>query len=91
MKRYRKKPVVIEAVQFTGTNQSEVLAFVYPDLSPDALEGAQAMGSPVIIETLEGDMTASPGDYVIRGVQGEHYPCKPDIFEATYEPVEESE
>lgn len=41
----------------------------------------------ITIRTLEGDMTASPGDWIIRGVQGEFYPCKPDIFEATYEPV----
>ncbi|HEY3281403.1 MAG TPA: hypothetical protein VGN26_03950 [Armatimonadota bacterium] len=87
MARYRKKPVVVEAVQFTGKNQAEVLAFAYPGMSQMALEAAQVMGLPVVIETLEGDMSASPGDYVIRGIAGEVYPCKPDIFEATYEAV----
>lgn len=85
--KYRKKPVVIDAVQFTGRNQREVLSFAYPDLSEDALAGAEIMKLPVVISTLEGDMTASPGDFVIKGVQGEFYPCKPDIFAATYEPV----
>ncbi len=85
--RYRKKPVEIEAVQFTGRNQREVLSFIYPDLSEDALRGAEVMNLPVVISTLEGDMTASPGDWVIKGVQGEFYPCKPAIFTATYDPV----
>jgi len=84
---YRKKPVEIEAVQFTGNNHREVLSFVYPDMSETALQGAEAMRLPVVIETLEGSMTASIGDWIIRGVKGEFYPCKPDIFEATYDPV----
>lgn len=87
MSKYRKKPVVIEAVQFDGTNRREVLSFIYPGMSDDALRGAEVMALPVVIGTLEGDMTVSPGDYVIRGVQGEFYPCKPDIFAATYEEV----
>jgi len=85
--KFRKKPVVIEAVQFTGKNQREALSFVYPNLSKVALSGAEIMGLPVVISTLEGDMTANPGDWIIKGVKGEFYPCKPDIFEATYEPV----
>ena len=87
MAKFRKKPVVIEAIQFIGSNQREVLAFCRPELSEDALNGAQVMGLPVIITTLEGDMRANPGDWIIKGVKGEFYPCKPDIFEATYEPV----
>jgi hypothetical protein len=87
--KFRKKPVVIEAVQFTGENRREVLSFSYPKLSEDALRGAEVMRLPVVIETLEGDMTASLGDWIIRGIKGEIYPCKPDIFEATYEPVAE--
>lgn len=83
MKLYRKKPVVIEAVQFTGSNRREVLAFIYPSMSEDA----EAMELPVVISTLEGDMTASPGDYIIKGTGGEFYPCKPAIFAATYEPL----
>jgi hypothetical protein len=87
MSKFRKKPVVIEAVQFDGSNRREVLCFIYPSLSETALLGAEAMALPVVIETLEGDMTVSPGDYVIKGVQGEFYPCKPDIFTATYDPA----
>lgn len=88
MPKFRKKPVVIEAFRFTGKNQREVLSFIYPDLSEDALAGAETMGLPVVIQTKEGDMTASPGDWVIKGVKGEFYPCKPDIFAATYDHAE---
>jgi hypothetical protein len=77
--RYRKKPVVIEAVHFDGEFP---LAFLAGDeavsKTPDgALE----------VHTLEGVMRADIGDWIIRGIKGELYPCKPDIFEATYEPV----
>jgi hypothetical protein len=92
--KYRKKPVVIEAVRWNGTNVDEMLGFMpvqaslrrkdYP--SPRA-NGGVLKGGALIIETLEGDLTASPGDWIIKGVQGEFYPCKPDIFEATYEAV----
>jgi hypothetical protein len=80
---YRKKPVVIEAVQFTGPDTvDDVLAF----LGAPREDGEEIEDFAVItICTLEGDLTASPGDWIIRGVQGEFYPCKPDIFEATYE------
>lgn len=83
--QYRKKPVVIEAIQFTGSNLAECLIFT--GVSKDSAEGCQAMGLPLIISTMEGDMTASPGDYIIKGVKGEFYPCKPDIFAASYEPA----
>jgi hypothetical protein len=85
---YRKKPVAIEAVRYTGSNRREVLQFIYPSMSEDGLHGAEVMALPVVIGTLEGDMTVSPGDWVIKGVAGEFYPCKPDIFQATYEPAE---
>ena len=91
MQKFQKKPVVIEAVQFTGSNHREVLSFVYPDLSEDAIVGAETMRLPVVIETMEGDMTASPGDWIIKGVKGEFYPCKPDIFAATYGPPANTE
>ncbi len=78
-KRYRKKPVVVEAVQYDGTNDREIGQFAGLDASVIGRERA------LVIHTLEGNMHVSPGDYVIRGVQGEHYPCKPDIFESTYE------
>ena len=77
-KQYRKKPVVIEAMHFGDVRDGSLIA---------EWAGGSNEKSPheVQIETLEGTMTASLGDYVIRGVQGEFYPCKPDIFEATYE------
>jgi hypothetical protein len=87
MSKFRKKPIVIEAVQFNGSNQREVLSFAYPNLSEDALRGAEVMRLPVVIETPEGSMKASPGDWIIRGVKCDVYLCKPDIFESTYEPV----
>lgn len=80
MKKYRKKPVIIEAVQFTGINFSEIEKFVGGDY------GKNEEGEGVIA-TLEGAMKISNGDFIIKGIQGEFYPCKPDIFEATYEEV----
>jgi len=78
--QYRKKPVVIDAVQWTGYNFLEVKNFC-----PEIV--CLASGHELCIETLEGDHTASVGDWIIKGVAGEYYPCKPDIFEQTYEPV----
>ena len=78
--KYRKKPVVIEAIQFNGENQGDVAEFmgemIRTNFFPD-----------ILIETLDGTMKANIGDYIIKGVKGEFYPCKPDIFEMTYEPV----
>jgi len=65
--KYRRKPIVIDAYQYTGT------------------------GPPFVIHTLEGDMRVDTGDWVITGIKGEKYPCKPDIFAELYEPVEDSE
>lgn len=86
--KYKKKPVVIEAVQFTRNNLEEVRRFLGEssrkrEIITDYLEYF------LEITTLEGIMTATEGDYIIKGVHGEFYPCKPDIFEATYELVEE--
>ena len=84
--KYIKKPVVIEARQYTGYNYPEIQdwitgkAHAYPSWYHD-------YGS-FIIRTLEGDLTVSKYDYVIKGVKGEFYPCKPDIFEETYEEVD---
>lgn len=84
--KYRKKPVVVEAMQFTDETKHDCLEFVACDKYPEF----GVNGKPVLhIHTLEGVMTASPGDYIIRGVKGEFYPCKPDIFEQTYEACEE--
>lgn len=92
--KFRKKPVVIEAVQFNGANVCEIEDFVGKELRQTIVDdcgykaGVTAPIVGLIIETLEGDMVASPLDYIIKGVKGEFYPCKPDIFKATYEPCE---
>ena len=84
--KFRKKPVVIEAEQFTDDNKDRCFNFVRCNCTADR----DGNGLPVLrIQTLEGDMTASLGDWIIRGVRGEFYPCKPDIFAATYEAVED--
>lgn len=92
--RYRKKPVVIEAIQWTGKNDEVIEEFV-----GDALQGygddlvayqprsEQYRSKLMFLHTLEGIMTASVGDYIIKGIRGEFYPCKPDIFLETYEAV----
>lgn len=81
IKKYVKKPVVIEAVQWTGLNMIEIANFI-----PNG-KRYEFDGDVCIIQTLEGVMTASKGDYIIKGVKGEFYPCKPDIFEETYKEV----
>lgn len=80
---YRKKPVVIEAMQWTGENTQEVLGFGLMNVYYTETYGVGC----ICIRTLEGVMTASKGDWIICGVNGEFYPCKPDIFEKTYEPA----
>ena len=91
MRKYPKKPVEIEAIKYDGKNADDCIKFiengqvicwkkkeVFPYSKPEIR---------IMIETLEGVMQARPGDYIIRGVNGEYYPCKPDIFEKTYEKV----
>lgn len=97
----RKKPVEIECVQWTGHNSIEVYNFLESKNAQTQYEVNQAGNNfyikfevgkvigDLIIKTLEGEHVASIGDYIIKGVQGEFYPCKPDIFEQTYEIVEE--
>lgn len=80
--KYRKKPVVIDAHRHTTINA----LFVWMQTFPGTNEFKVEAGA-VIIPTLEGDMVVTPGDWVIRGIKGEFYPCKPDIFDATYEPA----
>lgn len=84
MPKFRKKPVVIEAVQWTGDNLREIKAFMGVESVP-----YDAGKDSFLIHTLEGNHEASKGDWVIRGVKGEFYPCKPDIFDQTYEKVED--
>jgi len=84
MRKYVKKPVEIEALQWTGDNLVEILSFA------KACFSYEKNGSSVLaVATLEGTMTASVGDYIIKGIQGEFYACKPDIFNLTYEEVTE--
>ena len=88
MARYRKKPVVIEAVQWTVDNIDEIHDFLSPD-KPQYMDGFSDRDRIVGINTLEGLMVAREGDWIIKGVKGEFYPCKPDIFEQTYEAVDD--
>lgn len=91
--RFTKKPVTIEAIQWTGKNLREVITFT--DGPPDTRSHHAGMAweayadlvarDGLKIYTLEGKMLANHGDWIIRGVKGELYPCKPDIFDATYE------
>ena len=85
MSKYRKKPVVIEAIQWRGPNHEEVKAFLGDDYVALTSERHPGGKSKIVVRTLEGTIRADIGDWIIRGVAGEHYPCKPDIFEATYE------
>lgn len=82
--RFRKKPVEIEAMLYTGDNWVEIAKWLRES---DVRIGREHTGK-ASIPTLEGTMYASPGDWIIRGVQGEFYPCKPDIFAETYEAVQ---
>lgn len=88
---YRKKPVVIEAVRMPTEAHGTLPVACAEAMGQieDFMAGAKARwrGSHLDIHTLEGVMTADPGDWIIKGVKGEFYPCKPDIFEATYEPA----
>lgn len=91
VKRYRKKPVVIEAIQYhreKNINQVQAWFDRYPD---SRALGYDADLNEYFIKTLEGDMFLSSGDFIIRGIAGEFYPCKPDIFHQTYEAIEEGE
>ena len=80
--KVRKRPVVVDAIRWDGREET-IDAIV--EMAPD--ESVSLIGKALSIKTLEGTMTASLGDWVIRGVNGELYPCKPDIFEKTYEIV----
>lgn len=94
MAKYRKKPVVIDAFQWTGDqNQTEDPEWIVEAIHNDVVAFV-SVGTPsctMEIETLEGTMTANMGDYIIKGIKGEIYPCKPDIFEQSYDVVTEEE
>lgn len=88
MTKYVKKPVVIDAVRYDGSNAAEVLAWAEKGgtrerIDPETGKHYTALSIP----TLEGLMQASPGDWIIKGVVGEVYPCKDEVFQLTYEPL----
>lgn len=91
MRMFRKRPVVIEAIQWTGENFDELFDWGSPHggiLNAKILRDGDGHNTTKLsITTLEGVMTAEVDDWIIKGIEGELYPCKPDIFEATYEPV----
>lgn len=86
MKQYRKKPIVIEAVQYDGDNEFDIKDWAQGVITSPFTYGKNPPN--LEIKTLEGVMQANVGDWIIKGVKGEFYPCKPDVFAATYEPVE---
>ncbi len=83
IKKYRKKPVVINALQLTKDNFQEAYEFIGDSCDPYAATD----GTFINIKTLEGTMKCRENDFIIKGVKGELYPCKPDIFKKTYEEV----
>ena len=85
MAQYRKKPVVIEAIQFNGKNAEEIEQWSNNNVKAGPASEDTLTRDYLEIETLEGTMTAQLNDYIIKGVSGEFYPCKPDIFEKTYD------
>lgn len=85
MKRYRKKPIEVEALQWNGDNGDAIERWC-PHASVIWSGASQRL--VIIVSTLEGDMKANIGDYIVKGVEGEFYPCRGDIFEKTYEAVE---
>lgn len=89
--RYRKRPVVVEAIQFDGQNFDEIYEWARGDKSeadaPVVLEGCGEDPNHLAVETPEGSMSAFPGHWIIKGTAGEFYPCKPEIFAEIYEPA----
>jgi hypothetical protein len=82
--KFRKKPIEIEAIQFDPVLLTDMLKFAAGKFKVQTTDCGQMR---LVIDTREGDMFASPGDWIIKGVKGEFYPCKPDIFEMSYEKV----
>jgi hypothetical protein len=90
MTKYRKKQIAVEAIQWDGDNRDDVAEFLDLDMDID-WEYFDPNNRDVYIKTLEGIMKATIGDYIVKGVNGEFYPVKEDIFLKTYEKVEEVE
>ena len=94
MAKYRKKPVVIEAAKFNGSSTSKAHIEAWMNGERGCPDGSGVHTRDIMgftIKTLAGDMLTLPGDYIIKGVKGEFYPCAPDIFAQTYEPAPEGE
>ncbi len=88
--KFRKKPIVIEVMgPLTADNSGEIADWCGGGEAPRQVHRDNVYDGELFIETLEGTHRASLGDWIIKGVAGEFYPCKPDIFEATYEPVDD--
>ena len=91
--KFTKRPLVIEAMQFDGRNGAVIRNWAHrglPDIANSVILLHDEYGADhtaITVRTLEGSMFVNPGDWIIRGIQGEFYPCKPDIFEKTYEPA----
>ncbi|MGQ2287188.1 hypothetical protein ACT5YT_08075 [Leuconostoc suionicum] len=88
MTKYQKKPVVVEAIQFDDKAETIIELQEKFGIDPVRVSYKDPDNPILIIETLEGEMRGSVGDYIIRGIHGELYPCKPDIFEETYTKVD---
>lgn len=89
MGKFRKKPIIVEAIQWNGRTVGDAYKFCAENNLPQFNVGSIDGKAGLIIPTLEGNMVASRGDWIIKGVNGEYYPCKPDIFEKTYEDAED--
>ena len=90
--KFRKKPIVIEAIQWTGDNFDELKDFTETDNQQTVCRIVKGtFDRDLFVDTLEGSLMASLNDWIIKGIKGEFYPCKPDIFEATYDLVKEEE
>jgi len=88
MGKYKKRPVIVEAEQWTGKNYDRICQFTGTKLGRTKITFSEGgISDQLVIPTLEGEHRANIGDFIIKGVKGEFYPCKPDIFEQTYEEV----
>lgn len=87
MAKYIKKPVIVDAIQYNGSNKTEIMEFIGPLDDPTDIVVHDDLNR-ISIQTLEGLMWAKAGDYIIRGIKGEYYPCDELIFNLTYELVE---
>ena len=85
--KYRKKPIIVNVILWDGGNKKEVESFVGEPIN----HAYSTYNDVIVIKTLEGDMFVNKGDLIIKGVNGEFYPCRPDIFNKTYEKVAEKE